>query len=94
MLFRIHYSETLHHDTLTTSSNEETFLQDFLENLEEMFSRYSMQCYITARTSIYQLAPHYNDNNSIDYHVSITNILDNVHIQSFKCRLHEIGIVL
>ena len=26
--------------SLTTISNEETFLQDFLENLEEMFPRY------------------------------------------------------
>ena len=27
-------------DPLTTTSNEETFFQDFLENLEEMFPRY------------------------------------------------------
>ena len=29
-------------DSHSTSSNEETFLQDFVENLEEMFPQYYM----------------------------------------------------
>ena len=37
------------HDPLTTISNEETFLQDFLENLEEMFPRYHMHSNICKR---------------------------------------------
>ena len=51
----IHYGKlefTIEHlqmYSITIITTQETFLQDFRENLEEMFSRYYMRSYVSSR---------------------------------------------